>query len=367
MTLSMTLLARRAARAGTGCLFFLCGCAQQPVHVAADHFDAVTACADDATTTIAASASVLPIGIPPELASKGTLQTTGTVARRLTLAFAPGSLKPGESFLWSRAFVRTLGGTVEGWTRLQSDGVLIEVAAPAPAQSHSTRNATEKHAAREQAAVESGPGYITVDRASPTGARISNTLSVDLLILPGGIPIDEPVVHVSELWSADGKPLPPSALRFELVPTHHAPGYDVVEADVKLDFVLSRDRDGLVCKGSAQARTTIVDRDAVRAPFWDLGVSSLNAPRSQWLALSDPASGIFRAVFDSPATATSFANWIRATGSAQAGPYQLGLFQQDGRKPLRPLAPVDRGALDTFRVLTREDIQALRTGPLGEP
>jgi hypothetical protein len=96
-------------------------------------------------------------------------------------------------------------------------------------------------------------------------------------------------------------------------------------------------------------------------------VSSLNAYRTRWLALSDPASGVLRAVFDSPAAATSFANWIRATRSAQAGPFQLGLFERSGRKPLRPLVPVDGAAPDTFRVLTPQDVEAIRTGPLGEP
>jgi hypothetical protein len=75
---------------------------------------------------------------------------------------------------------------------------------------------------------------------------------------------------------------------------------------------------------------------------------------------------VFRAVFDSPTAATSFANWIRATRSTRAGSYELGLFERDGYA-LRPLVPVDRGAPDTFQPITEDQRDQLRVGPLGGP
>jgi hypothetical protein len=264
--------------------------------------------------------------------------------------------------LWSRLSVRTFGGTIEGWTRLQSDGALIEAAAP-----NSPPPVRKQHGAKEHAVVDYGAGYIIVTRSAPSGSNVANALSLDVLVLPGGVPIDEPIVRIPELWTADGKPLADDALHIELVPVRHAPGYDTIEATVTLDYVLWQRRASGVCRSSAQVRTTVADRDAVRPPLWDLGVSSINGPRRRWLALGDPAAGVFRAIFDSPTAATSFANWIRATHATQAGPYRLGLFEREGREPLRPLTPVDREAMETFRALTAADAEALRTGPLGEP
>jgi hypothetical protein len=120
------------------------------------------------------------------------------------------------------------------------------------------------------------------------------------------------------------------------------------------------------CKGSARTRTTLADREAVRPPLWDLGTSTLNAPRTRWLGLRDAGSGVIRAIFDSPTAATSFANWIRATHARRAGPYEIGLFEREGRA-LRPFVPVDLSAVPTFRPLMSGDERGLRVGPLGEP
>jgi hypothetical protein len=110
-----------------------------------------------------------------------------------------------------------------------------------------------------------------------------------------------------------------------------------------------------------------VDRDEVRPPYWDLGVSQLNAGRKYWLALFDESHGVFRALFDTPAAANAFASWIRTTGSDKAGPYTLGLFDGSQPKSLRPFVPVDQSAFDTFRPLLPEQAKDLRVGPLGVP
>jgi hypothetical protein len=243
---------------------------------------------------------------------------------------------------------------------------LIDVASPAGARKRRASNTSN-----ELAAIESGPGYITIERTSQTWRGVSNALSLDLLVTPGGVRIDEPGLRIPQLWSKEGTPLSPDVLKIDLVPLRHAPGYDTLEADVVLEFVAVSRRDDvgntMPCVSSAQTRAILVTRDAVRPALWDLGVSSLNGPRARWLALSSPEAGVVRAVFESPEAATSFANWIRATQSPSVGAYRLGLFQRAGRTPLRPLVPVDLSSTETFQPLTSDEARTLRVGPLGEP
>jgi hypothetical protein len=243
--------------------------------------------------------------------------------------------------LWAKLSFRAFGGTVEGWTRLQT-------------------------ADREHAIVDFAPGYLTVKRASMPLRPLTSTLSVDLLMLPGGIRIEESLIRIPALWTSSGAPLPAEAVTLELEPMRHAPGYDLVEADVVLDYVMAPRKGGMACRASTRTRIVVIDKESVRPALWDVGTSAQNGPRNRWLALSNPANGVFRAVFDSPAAANSFANWIRTTHSTRISAYQLGLFRREGREPLRPLVPVDVAATGTFQPLAPEDVPLLRIGPLGE-
>ena len=371
---------RSAAYISACCLLALGGCAHQaPVEI--DDVGTLARCSvptgDDASTDgapsddsrdvepsaqkIGITASVLPVEIPAELRFAGT--NASVFARRVVVTFARGSLQPGTSLLWTRLSVRTLGGTIAGWTRIQSNGMSIDVASPAGSPKRRARNTND-----ELASVDPAPGYITIERTSRTRRGVSSALSLDVLVTPGGVRIDEPALRIPQLWSKEGTPLPPDALRIDLVPLRHVPGYDTLEADVVLDFVAVPARNSAPpCISSGRTRVVLVDRDAVRPALWDLGISSLNGPRGRWLALSSPDVGVVRAVFESPEAATSFANWIRATRSLQVGTFRLGMFQRAGRMALRPLVPVDLSSTETFRPLTLEDAAALRVGPLGEP
>ena len=357
---------RQAAYIYMCCLFALGGCAHQAPLPDVD-VNALAKCPapDSDGSSIGIAASVLPIQLPAQLRPAGT--EAGTLARRVVVTFARGSLRPGTSLLWTRLSLRTFGGTVVGWTRVESDGVLVDVASPA----NTVKKGHAHKAGQEVAAIEAGPGYIVVDRTSRSSRGVASALSVDVLVVPGGARIDEPALRVHQLWNKEGRPLPREALKIDLVPLRHAPGYDTLDADVELDFVaISRrgDAGGAVpCVSSAQTRTTLVDKESVRPALWDLGVSSPNGPRTRWLALSSPEAGVVRAVFESQEAATAFANWIRATQSLDVGAYRLGLFQRAGRTPLRPLVPVDLSSTETFRPLTLDDARALRVGPLGEP
>jgi hypothetical protein len=362
------------AQVVAACTLCFAGCAQRPARVDLSHLDVIAECAAERAATISISAMALPIAMPPDIAAKGSRDTRAPLARRISVTFAPGSIRPGELLLWNRLNVRSYGGTFEGWTRLRSDGLTIDLATPLAAKvgaAGATSPATKRHATKsriepEQAAVAIAPGYLIVSRVAPSGDGIASNVSIDALILPGGMTIDEPVARIPSLWTPSGQPLAAESLAIELQPVSHVPGYDLIEAAVSMDYAL-RDAAGGVCRGTAETRVMLADRESVRPALWDVGTSSLNGPRNRWLAFRDSANGVFRAVFDSPQAAASFANWIRASSAARAGRYTLGLFERSGRVPLRPLAPIDEAANQTFRELTAEDTQHLRTGPLGEP
>jgi hypothetical protein len=346
---------RRAVLAGLVCVLALSACAQQQVRHVPEDLGSVAECAAEPRASL--SALALPIEMPPGVVAKRPGEASGPLARRLTVSFAPGTLARGDSLLWTHLEVRTLGGTLDGWLKLQSGALRIDAAS----------SSARRGSAREQAAIAMEPGLFDLRRSAAYGTNLANAVRVDLLLRPGGIPIDESLVRVRELWAAKGKPLQPDAVHVELEPIHHVPGYDTIEAEIKLEYVIARAGEGAECKGTAQQRVVLVSREDVRPPLWDIGTSSTNSGRTRWLALSDPASGVFRAIFDSPAAAASFANWVRATQATQVGPYRIGLVQRSGRQPMRPLVPVDRGIEDTFAPMTPQDLGGLRTGPLGEP
>ena len=344
---------------GAACALCFAGCAQRPARVDFSDLDAMAECAAERAATISISAMALPVAIPTDIVAKGPRDTRALLARRITVTFAPGSIRPRELLLWNRLNVRSFGGTFEGWTRLRSDGLTIDLASPA-------RAPTKARLGREQAAVAMAPGYLIVSRVAPSGQRIASSVSIDALLRPGGMTIDEPVARIPALWAPGGQPLAAESLAIELQPVSHVPGYDLIESAVSMDYAL-RDAAGAICRGTAETRVMLADRESVRPALWDVGTSSLNGPRNRWLAFRDPANGVFRAVFESPQAAASFANWIRASKAARAGPYTLGLLERSGREPLRPLVPVDQAANETFHELSAEDTQHLRTGPLGEP
>ena len=176
--------------------------------------------------------------------------------------------------------------------------------------------------------------------------------SIDVQVTPGGVAVDDTVVRIPRLWRADGTPLPAREVTAELLPVRHPPGLDTVEASLTLNFVIRIGQGGDEWSCSAEARATLVDREAVRQPYWDLGLASDNSARREWLALFDAALGGIRLVFDSPAAAHSFAEWLRATRSSEVGRYTVRVFKQSPQS-LRPL--------------TDSDIDAVAIGPIGEP
>jgi hypothetical protein len=339
----------RACAVAAALLLYMGGCAGLPPELPADP-GSLPACAAGETTGIGISVSTLAIRMPSELASNVALDTLAPVSKRIVIT---------STAHWYRVSMRTLGGTLEAWTRLEAGGALVEAASDASSPQNS-------HAARGRLRIEAEKGGLTITRPAEPNDTRATAIMADVVLLPGGVPVDESVLRIQQLWDAKGAALEPSVVRVDLEPARHVPGFDAIEAELVLDYVHWNARTRAACRGSAMSRATLVDKDAVRPPLWDLGVSTLNQSRTQWLGLRDSQSGVFRAVFDSPTAATSFANWIRATRSTRVGPYEIGLFERDGY-PLRPLVPVDRGAPDTFQPITEDQQDHLRVGPLGGP
>jgi hypothetical protein len=340
---------------GIACVLISSGCAQRALHDVPEEPNALAECAAEPRASL--STSALPLKMPANIQATSPHEAGERLARRVVVTFAPGNLIRGDTLLWTHLTIRTLGGTVDGWLQFQSGKLRMEAATAKP----------RRRSPPEHVNIELGPGYFDVSRSAAYGTNLANDVLVDLLLRPGGIPIDESVLRVNELWSAKGKPLPADAVHVGLEPIRHVPGFDTIEAEIKLEYVIARAGEPNACRGLAQQRIVLATRDAVRPPLWDVGTSSMNSGRTRWLALSSPASGVFRAIFDSPTAASSFANWVRTTQATQIGPYQIGLVQQYGRQPLRPLVPVDRGTQETFQPLEPKDLKDLRPGPLGEP
>lgn len=273
------------------------------------------------------------IPIPAAAVRDNTIATTGALGRRLAISVTPAGLHAGDRIIWSTLTIASFGGTFLGWDRLQ----------------------TERDSAAETATVALAPGQLRIARTARSRTDLAGMYSIDVLLMPGGVAVDDTIVRIARLWHKDGTPMRAREVRAELLPVRHPPGLDTVEANFELDFVVRLDGgDEWSC--SAQVRATLVDQQAVRQPFWDLGLASTNSARREWLALFDPALGGIRLVFDSPAGATAFADWMRATRSTQVGPYALRVFRQSSRLAGRPFGSVGMDALPTLRSLDDHEI-----------
>ncbi|HEY0681943.1 MAG TPA: hypothetical protein VGD45_06415 [Steroidobacter sp.] len=304
-------------------------------------------CPERLAGQVTLQAEVRPVELQTASLKHTSIATNGSLGRRLLVAVTPNGLRPKDQIVWSALSVSTLGGTLLGWER-------FDVASP-------TKSADEV------STVAISPGQLKVTRISKGRADLTGSQSIDLLVMPGGVAIDDTVVRFSALWGDDGKPLLSDRVSAQLLPVRHPPGLDVVEATLELTFVvrLGDTDDEWVC--DSQTRVTLVDRDSLRQPLYDLGLASTNATRKERVALFDPTLGAIRLVFDSPASATSFANWLRATGATRVGSYSLAVFDQSGLSPRRPFGPVSEEAMQTLRPVTEKDIGGIKVGPAGEP
>ena len=325
----------------------LAGCAHPPHRAEFSGGYPAYDCPDALSGQVTLEAEVRPIELRDADFHDPAIATSGSVGRRLLISVTPSGLQPEDRIVWSTLNVATYGGTLLGWDRLDLGA--------------------ETSGRDQLSTVGLSPGQLKITRIAKRRTDLSGNYSVDLLVMPGGVAVDDAIVHVPALWEGTGAPLRAEAISPQLVPVRHAPGLDVVQASVELSFVVRVGDTGDEWVCAAQTRATLVDHDSLRLPFWDLGLASANAGRNEWLAMTDPALGAVRLVFDDPARAHSFASWLRMTRSTQIGKRGLAVFQQPGRLAGRPFGPVREDMIKTLRPITQQDIDRIAVGPAGEP
>ncbi|MGB6451524.1 MAG: hypothetical protein WBE92_12300 [Steroidobacteraceae bacterium] len=303
----------------------------------------------------------MPLPTPSQSSSDGEPRTLGTLARRIILSAGPEDLAPRARMTWSRLSIRSFGGTFTAATRLVTDFSSLEFSP----SSHALV-ASKRRQRQEIVNVELLPGEIAVTRTALRHTNLFGTAVLDLTVTPGGVPVDETVVHIPTLWKDGGAAVAPRDVDIQLVPVRHPPGIDRVDAIFSLEYSLQRGHAaGWRCM--VETSGNLVSKEEARPPLWDLGPSELNEGRTAWLALYDGRLGPIRAIFDSPQAATAFADWGRQTRATKAGRFSIGLFTATPNVPLRPGVPVDSTIAQTWRPIVPDDWDTVRAGPLGEP
>jgi hypothetical protein len=282
-----------------------------------------------------------------------------SVRRTVVIAVSTGKRAQGLRVLSSELSVTTIGGTFE---RLfaATDGKGLN-----DAGRYGTAGALQISDSR---AIDVIPGRL---RVVPfvTGSKLrAQTVSVDVLVAPGGARTDEMVITQEAMWDAQRRPLPAEQVRITLEAVQHFTMYDEVRAHVSLKLVLARSRSaGQQWSCAAENRFTLVDRAAATPDLWDLRKSAPAGRSELWLALFNSKWGGFRAVFASPAAAAGFADWLRQTHAPGAGTYRLGLFRPDYSREEMHTVPVSHSIAETFQEVSADDLDALVVGRLGEP
>jgi hypothetical protein len=305
-------------------------------------------CPDALEGQVQLRAEVRPVQLSEADFRQSSVPTVGSLARRLLVSITPAGLSSDDRIVWSTLSADSFGGTFLGWDRLQ----------------------TQSGAPDEQSEIGTvalAPGQLKITRVAQRKTNLAGMHSIDVLLMPGGVAVDDTVLRIPNLWRDDGTPTPASALTPQFLPVRHPPALDIVEATLQLDFVvrIGKTREEWSC--SADTRLTLVDQESLRQPFWDIGLAPPNSARRDWLAVFAPDVGGVRLTFESPASAHAFADWLRATRATQLGTYELRVFRQPSRRGGRPFGPLAQEAMQTLRPLAAEDLRALTVGPVGEP
>jgi hypothetical protein len=336
---------------------FVGGCATQPAR--RPEFSAgypVHDCPSQLEGQVRVSADVYPLQEPPAVRSYN-VPTVGGLGRRIVIGIDPAGLDRRDRIVWSSAAIASFGGTFANWARVTTDHTLIDPGAP-------DNNAG---AAKEVVTVKGSGGQIRITRVARGETDLAGTHAVDLVVMPGGVVIDDTVLGDMRLWEPGGAPLSPRVAQLKLSPVRHPPGLDTVQATLQVDYIVRVGASGEEWACSADTRVTLVDQDAVRQSFWDLGLAAKNAVRGERLALHNEQLGALRMTFDSPAAAHSFASWLQVTRASEVGGYSIGVFTPKDIRPIRPYGPVDAESMQTFRRLTPEELATIKVGPVGEP
>lgn len=263
-------------------------------------------CPEAMQSQVRLSAASIPLTFPASLnINAGSAEHPSLVARRILVAVSPIGTARGIQVLSSRLTLTTVGGTLAGW-------------------------ASVGHDLAASSALDVIPGRLRMEPflggSAPT--LKSQTLALDVFVTPGSVPIDEPVIRLGTLWSADDKPTQPDSLRITLLPMRHLTVFDTVEGTVALEVTAAIPahrpaREYWRCSFSTHFQ--LIDHESVLPDLWVLRKAGARRTQSRSLELNDPVTGPFRAVFSDPRVARGFAAWLRATHTERVGPYRLGM------------------------------------------
>jgi hypothetical protein len=298
-------------------------------------------CPAELQNQIRLSAAAVPTTIPSDFTpSEDRVQRYGLLGRRLTISVSSEGGLRGVRTLSNTLTITPLGGSFLGWAR--------------------TSNGS-------RASLEVIPGRIRVTPFLQNGNLQPQTSWLDVLVMPGGIPVDEMAIHAEQLWNADGHPVEPGRVQIKLTPIEHLSILDVVEANIDLDYRVERSHREWQC--AAHSNLTLVDHEAVRPALWDLGTPTpeSHGKRAWWLALVSSNTGPFRVIFTNLAEAHGFATWLLQTRATRVGQYDLALVQPNPSGAQKPITPVDWTVVERSRAASESDLQALRVGRIGEP
>ncbi len=293
-------------------------------------------CPSELERQVTLSGSSVPITVPAEIALAHPGAQT-LLGRRIILAVTVGDRARGLRLFSSSLSISTVGGTFAGWAELERD-------------------------ARPGRALDLLPGRI---RIRPfLGALQAQTTSLDALLIPGGVAVDEMTVSMPALWTEDQRPIEPQALQPTFNPARHFTAFDAVSATITLELVLGKSSHRWTCSFDTEVRLT--GREETLPPLWGLTRIARGGPPKLWIALYERSKGPIRAVFNDPASAQGFARWLGETAATRAGDYRLVVLSDDDAEPHPGALRSGPAITGDVRSLTVEDTRALKVTRLGE-
>ena len=250
------------------------------------------------------TASVAQVAVPDGVtAPSGRVELIAGVGRRILLSVEASPTVPRIRLLENSLAIFTYGGTLAGWAR---------VARPAGAS------------ARESLQVSGG--FLRIAPFVPGATLRAYTQTIDVLVVPGAVPVSGLALHPGRMWDDAGQPILPRELKIALDPIQHMTQFDVVDATSRFEFKgLYRHGVHAPWECSVESHFQLLDHDSALPKLWVLQRVDRTGSTHGTVALYNPRVGAFAAVFRDPATAAGFARWLSETRATRVGEYDIGL------------------------------------------
>ena len=300
-------------------------------------------CPEGMQDQVAIAGSAVPLETPEELANvPGASEHRGQLARRVIVSVAPKSTAAGARIFSSTLTMTTVGGVFAGWAALDQGQERVK-------------------------ALDIIPGRLRIQPFLNSKSLQAQSMTVDVLVKPGSTPFDELAITTTPLWNDAQHPVRPEELRLTLAPVRHMTVFDVVDAQLTLTVTAATGRRGKpgLWRCSFENRLELIDRASVLPDLWGLRKTGFRGSESEWLALNDPTTGPFRAVFANPEAARGFTDWLRVTHATRIDRYSLGLFSPEAPDIDTPPA-INRAVAVPFHAISPKELEVLDVKRLGE-